>query len=97
MRTALEKIFNLMKSDQSIKREVGLLAIEKWIEKNKDITTLYLQHTNLGALTINIWEHLRKLTHLTDLNLGDNNLRADAVNACENLKNYFFHTQETFL
>ena len=77
------QILDLIKSDQSTQHEAGLLALNGWVEANKDITTLDLSFNDLGEHAVGVCEHLSKLPNLTTLDLSGNALGGHAVSVCQ--------------
>ena len=85
MTAVLKKILEWIKSDHSTEREAGLLALEKWVEKNKDMTTLNLESNGLGEYAVKACEHLSKLPNLTSVDLSLNDLGEHGVNVSKHL------------
>ena len=83
MTEVLKQILDLIKSDQSIQHNTGLLALRGWIEENKDITTLEICRYYLGEHSVEACEHLSKLRNLTTLDLSQNNLGEHLVGVCQ--------------
>ena len=79
MTEVLKQILDLIKSDQSIQHNTGLLALRGWIEENKDITTLEICRYYLGEHSVGVCQaFLIPITPIT-LNFSNDGLSEEDI------------------